>query len=107
MAASSTTPALAYPGTVTLPQSPASQGAAGAAGSAAPVSGRSGKGGRGGSSGGRQPGGGAAAAPPSVPSTQAAQARLDYNKQLQAKQQAMTSDPNGNVCREIGVPTLS
>ena len=54
----------------------------------------------GGSSGGRKPGGGAAAAPPSVPSTQAAQARLDYNKQLQAKQQAMTSDPNGNVCRD-------
>ena len=100
-AASSTTPALAYPGAVTLPlPSPASQGAAGAAGSAAPGSGRSGKGRRGGSSGGRQPGGGAAAAPPSVPSTQAAQARLDYNKLLQAKQQAMTSDPNGNVCRD-------
>eukprot|EP00752_Nemacystus_decipiens_P007884 g7044.t1 len=103
VAASATTPALAsaLPGTVTLSlQSASSQGAAGAAGSAVASSARADKGRRGPKSGGRPHGGGAGAAPPSVPSTQAAQARLDYNKQLQAKQQAMTSDPNGNFCHD-------
>ena len=97
VAASSTTSARAYPGTIAIARVSGSRGGGlGRRGGLRPIRQRP----PGGNSGGRQQGGGAAAVPPSVPFTQAAQARLDYNKQLQATQQAMTSDSNGNFCRD-------
>lgn len=95
MAAASTAP-LRGPLTLPLLTGMAAGGASSQGG--ARKHGSSYKGGKGGGGGGG--GHAAASAPRPPPSAKAAQERLDYNKDIQAKQQAITYDPQGNFCKD-------